>query len=45
MEKQLGWACKLGRVEPLWIFKAVHTVLTMLMESQMLAPAYWLCAG
>ena len=34
MEKQLGWACKLGEVEPLWISKVGHTVLAKLMESQ-----------
>ena len=27
MEKQLGWACKLGEVGPLWISKLCHTVL------------------
>ena len=34
MEKQLGWAYKLSGVEPLWISKAGHTVLAMLIESQ-----------
>ena len=34
MEKQLGWACKLGGVEPLWISKVGHTVLARLMDSQ-----------
>ena len=35
MEKQLGGgACKLGRVEPLWISKLGHTVLARLMGSQ-----------
>ena len=33
MEKQLGWAHKLG-LEPLWISKVGHTVLARLMESQ-----------
>ena len=45
MEKQLGWACKLGGVEPLWISKVGHTVLTRVMESQIMAPAYQLCEG
>ena len=34
MEKQLGWANKLGLGESLWIFKVGHTVLARLMESQ-----------
>ena len=34
MKEQLGWACKLGGVEPLWITKVGHTVLARLMESQ-----------
>ena len=34
MEKQLGWACKFGRAEPLGISKVGHTVLAKLMESQ-----------
>ena len=34
MEKQLGWTHKLGEVEPLWISKLGHRVLTELMESQ-----------
>ena len=34
MEKQLGWACRLGEAEPLWFSKVGHTVLAMLMESQ-----------
>ena len=34
MEKQLGWACKLGGVEPLWISKVGYTMLTRLMKSQ-----------
>ena len=34
MEKQLGWACKLGGVESLGISKAGQTVLARLMESQ-----------
>ena len=34
MEKQLGWARKLGGVESLGIFKAGQTVLAGLMESQ-----------
>ena len=34
MEKQLGWACKLGGVEPLWITKVGHAVLARLMEYQ-----------
>ena len=34
MEKQLGWACKLGGVEPLWISKVGHTLLARLKESQ-----------
>ena len=36
MEMQLAWACKLDRVEPLWISRVGHTVLTWLMESQIL---------
>ena len=34
MEKQLGWAHKLGGVESLRISKAGQTVLARLMESQ-----------
>ena len=34
MEKQLGWAYKLGGIDPLWISKVSHTVLARLMESQ-----------
>ena len=34
MGKQLGWACRLGEVEPLWSSMVGHTVLTRLMESQ-----------
>ena len=34
MEKQLGWACKLGGAESLWISKAGQTVTARLMESQ-----------
>ena len=34
MEKQCGWACKLGGVESLGISKAGQTVLARLMESQ-----------
>ena len=34
MEKQLGWACKLGGVEPLWISRVGHTVLGRLIGSQ-----------
>ena len=34
VEKQLGWARKLGRVESLGISKAGQTVLARLMESQ-----------
>ena len=34
MEKQLGWAHKLGGVEPLRISRVDHTVLARLMESQ-----------
>ena len=34
MEMQLGWACKLDRVEPLWISRVGHTFLARLMESQ-----------
>ena len=34
MEKQLGWAHKLGEIEPLGISKVGHTVLAGLMESQ-----------
>ena len=34
MEKQLGWAHKLGGTEPLGISKAGQTVLSSLMESQ-----------
>ena len=34
MEKLLGWACKLGGVEPLWISKVGHAVLGRSMESQ-----------
>ena len=34
MEKQLGWACKLGGAESLGISKAGQTVLASLMESQ-----------
>ena len=34
MEKQLGWAGKLGGAEPLWISKVGHTVLARLMGSQ-----------
>ena len=41
VEKQLGWARKLGRVESLGISKAGQTVLARLMES----PACWLCGG
>ena len=35
MEKQLGWAPKLGGVEPLWISKVGHTASARLMGSQM----------
>ena len=35
MEKQLGWASKLGGLEPLWISKVGHTVLVRWVESQM----------
>ena len=35
MEKQLGWARKLGGVESLGIFKAGQTVLTRLMETKL----------
>ena len=35
MEKHLGWAHKLGGVEPLWISKVGLTVLARLMESQL----------
>ena len=34
MEKQLGWACKLGGEESLGISKVGQTVLARLMESQ-----------
>ena len=34
MEKQPGWACKLGGAELLGISKVGQTVLAMLMESQ-----------
>ena len=34
MEKQLGWACKLGGAESLGISKEGQTVLDRLMESQ-----------
>ena len=34
MEMQLGWAHKLGGIEPLWISKVSHTVLASFMESQ-----------
>ena len=34
MEKQHGWACKLGGAEPLGISKVGQTVLARLMESQ-----------
>ena len=34
MEMQLGWACKLGGAEALWISKVGQTVLASLMESQ-----------
>ena len=34
MEKQLGWAHKLGGVESLGIFRVDQTVLPRLMESQ-----------
>ena len=34
MEKQLGWACKLGDGESLVISKAGQTVLSTMMESQ-----------
>ena len=34
MEKQLGWACKLGGAESLGISKEGQTVLARLMESQ-----------
>ena len=34
MEKQLGWAPKLGEVEPLWILKMGLTVLARLMGSK-----------
>ena len=36
MEKQLGWACKLGGVESLENSMSGQTVLAMLMESQIL---------
>ena len=50
MEKQAGWACKLGGVEPLWISKVGHTVLARLMASQIWyqlvgSVAWWLCGG
>ena len=34
VEKQLGWACKLGEVESLGISKVGQTLLARLMESQ-----------
>ena len=34
MEKQLGWAHKLGEAEPLGISKVGQTALARLMESQ-----------
>ena len=34
MEKQLGWACKLGGAESLYMSKVGQTVLATLMESQ-----------
>ena len=34
MEKQHGWACKLGGAEPLGISKVGQTVFAELMESQ-----------
>ena len=34
MEKQLGWARKLGGAESLGISKVTQTMLAMLMESQ-----------
>ena len=34
MEKQLGWACKLGGAESLGISMVGQTVLSRLMESQ-----------
>ena len=34
MEKQMGWACKLGGTEPRWISKVDQTVLARLMDSQ-----------
>ena len=38
MEKQGGWARKLGQAESLGIFKEGQTVLARLMESQMWYP-------
>ena len=35
MEKQLGWACKLGGAGSLGISKAGQTVLARMMESQL----------
>ena len=45
MEKRLGWAHKLGEEESLGISRAGQTVLAGLMETQYMAPAYWLCGG
>ena len=44
MEKQLGWALNLGRVESMGISKEGQTVLARLMESQIwyqLARSLW----
>ena len=46
MEKQVGWAHNLGRVEHLWISKLGHTHLVNQVDGVSdMAPAYWLCGG
>ena len=46
VEKQLGWDHKLGQVDSLGILKMGHTLLAMLMESQIWHQlAGCVCAG
>ena len=46
MEKQLGWACKLGGVESLEISKVGQTVLVSQVDGILdTAPVCWLCGG
>lgn len=34
MGKELGWSCKLGRAELLWVSKVGHTLFSRLLQAQ-----------